>query len=704
MIVKDTPLDHVETNSPDSEEIEFSLKSSAKAYSILSKQLYTNSILAIVREICANALDAHTEVKTPDVPISVHLPTQFEPYFTCRDYGPGLSYKNMKLVFCVYFESLKNHSNDGIGGLGLGCKSPFSYTNTFTVTSWHEGIKTVYSAFENDKGVPSIIPLTSSESDEPSGLEIQVPVKLPDINSFITSAQYVYKHYRVKPAVNLSNFVPESATYALRDILPGSHVLSGYPKSYVLMGPIEYPIEIDQLENPGVKSVLRTLGLELEFPIGSLDIQPSRERLRYDPESVDALTDRILAVKRTIIQNIEKELSESANIHDQIEVALKYYESNMKSYLIELTKKDPRWSKLYTLIQNHFWAAFNFGVNNDTNLIGFNYKIDTNGMINKRQPMDKISRQVASSYKFNAPVYYCDVKTDISARLRTLKCSGNVNLLVQKDPNLPVNLEKLKQAWYLTEDIVALSTVKPTKLSRPASKATSENAKVYKLRQEWGGKLTWDEVKFCQVDQINSSSTKYYIPLSGYAIDSKKVTTTDFKAFVKTLVDSEVFQIHYKNIYGVRKNLIKHVEKDTNWVNLLDYLDQIIKDKATELAVHYALLSSECSVFRLLERTVLEQVRGDVVEKIIKCNPNYSNSTESYTRQRSKFTKMMSYLNLSGTSIETEEANIRKEITGIIENMYPMLQMLEGTSYITPSKMAIVKDYIETINRTQGEK
>ena len=138
---------------------EFRIRNSAKAFSILSSGLYANKVRAIIRELSCNAVDSHTAAGKSDTPFDVHLPNSLEPWFSIRDYGTGLSAEQVTNIYTTYFESTKTASNEFIGALGLGSKSPFSYTDNFTVTAVQNGIKGVYTAFINESGVPSIAQL-----------------------------------------------------------------------------------------------------------------------------------------------------------------------------------------------------------------------------------------------------------------------------------------------------------------------------------------------------------------------------------------------------------------------------------------------------------------------------------------------------------------------------------------------------------------
>ena len=114
------------------------------------------------------------------------------PHFAIRDYGTGLSHDQVTNIYTTYFESTKTDSNAFIGALGLGSKSPFSYTDNFTVTAIKDGRKGIYSAFINDMGVPSIAMMAEEQTDEPSGVEVVISVKNSDLYTFQNALLTLY--------------------------------------------------------------------------------------------------------------------------------------------------------------------------------------------------------------------------------------------------------------------------------------------------------------------------------------------------------------------------------------------------------------------------------------------------------------------------------------------------------------------------------
>lgn len=158
----------------------FKIKATAKAFKILSDGLYSDKILAVIRELACNAYDAHVAAGHPEKPFYLHLPDELDPVFRLRDFGIGLSYHDIHHVYTTYFESLKTHSNDMIGALGLRSKSPFAYVDSFTVNSYFNGELRTYAAYLDEDGCPAVADLGAWETDEPNGLEIMFPVEKND--------------------------------------------------------------------------------------------------------------------------------------------------------------------------------------------------------------------------------------------------------------------------------------------------------------------------------------------------------------------------------------------------------------------------------------------------------------------------------------------------------------------------------------------
>ena len=114
----------------------------------LLRNNYSNPILATIREVYANAVDANAENGLDASSIVVSMPTSLNPNFEIRDYGKGLSRHDMFNLYTKYGKSTKRNDDKNIGGFGIGRLAPLSYSNDgFSITSFHNGEKRIYSLY-----------------------------------------------------------------------------------------------------------------------------------------------------------------------------------------------------------------------------------------------------------------------------------------------------------------------------------------------------------------------------------------------------------------------------------------------------------------------------------------------------------------------------------------------------------------------------
>lgn len=270
--------------SADLETSKFSIQASPQMFSVLADKMYSNKPLAVLREYCCNAIDAHA-MNGNTKPWKVALPTSIDPNLIIRDFGPGMNHVQVMTEFTSFGLSTKTDDNGQIGGFGLGCKSGFAYSNALGVTSFQDGVKRSYAAFRGPDGVPQMSLLGEEPTDEPSGLEIRIPIRDHDFNTFIRTAEKLLKHFEpgtfeaygvdVKP----DEYVEEHDTYKVRKTHPDAS-----EGRYLLMGPVAYQLDWTKVLNEGESPL--PLTVIPVFQIGELDLQPSREGLSYDPKTV----------------------------------------------------------------------------------------------------------------------------------------------------------------------------------------------------------------------------------------------------------------------------------------------------------------------------------------------------------------------------------------------------------------------------------
>lgn len=310
----------------------FKMLASAKAYKVLSSTIYKYKIRAIIRETSTNAIDGHMVIGNMNS-FDVHLPTVVEPFYSIRDYGIGLSDSDVQDKATVYFLSDKTESNDAIGSLGLGFKSPFSYSDTFTIVSWFDGVKRTYVAYM-ENGEPFVSLIEEIASNEPTGVEIVVPAKQEDIKEWETEAARVYESFMtIRPnfvGVQLEiNYQPKESD---RDDGLIVHQTKYHKGVYARMAGIMYPIDRELYKNTLLDLYTSNERAYIfEFANGDLDFMPSREELSLDKITKKAIMKRIKGVNGQYHINLLNAYSKFKTIREKVEFYLR--KTNLKTYL-----------------------------------------------------------------------------------------------------------------------------------------------------------------------------------------------------------------------------------------------------------------------------------------------------------------------------------------------------------------------------------
>jgi hypothetical protein len=345
---------------------QFSIAQTSKMFKILSDSLYSDKVMAVIRELSTNAYDAHIAAKNQN-PFKVTLPTQTNPSFTVRDFGTGLSQADMEELYTTYGASNKNDSNDFVGCLGLGSKSPFAYTKSFSTISYYNGKKLSYIAAMDESGVPSLNLIKVSDTSEPNGLEISFAVKQFDFHEFTSKAKRIFHYFKLKPIINggVCSSVNDGSYSHTNIVIDGkgwkigrvSNDHTKYPSSHnspgsgvvAIMGNIAYPVDSSKIigeERPDqpdhiqkwnrafgkadvdnwkhlVQEILNAgLYLEIQFGIGELEMDVSREGLQYTKQVIKALREKTQDIYLQLKQDMSDKLSTAKNL---VEAYQTYY-------------------------------------------------------------------------------------------------------------------------------------------------------------------------------------------------------------------------------------------------------------------------------------------------------------------------------------------------------------------------------------------
>jgi hypothetical protein len=293
---------------------------SSMVFQLFTKNVYSNPIGTVVREITSNCFDSHVEagVDSP-VLIKKHQDKQTGTYYiSFIDYGVGMSPDRVQNVYSVYFESTKRVDNEQIGGFGIGGKTPLAYKrstgqgegeydNSFYVITVFDKIKYYYCIYEGAES-PVISLLHSEATTDRNGTEIQVPVLEKDIEAF--AKEMIRQLYYFENIVfqGFEDTYHETTLTNEYQIIRGKTFLfrgTEYNnRIHVCLGRVAYPIDYDVL---GLSSNDYSLPIALKLEVGDIGVTVSRESLDYSESTIKKLKKKLEQAKEEIYDLISKQ-------------------------------------------------------------------------------------------------------------------------------------------------------------------------------------------------------------------------------------------------------------------------------------------------------------------------------------------------------------------------------------------------------------
>ena len=637
----------------------------------------------------------------------------------------GLSHQQVVNIYTTYFESTKTGSNDFVGALGLGSKSPFSYTENFGVTAVQNGHMGVYTAFINEQGVPSIALMTQSATDQPNGVEVKFSVNnRADFEKFRTEAEVVYQWFAYPPTVTGATVAIQPPRYERENIIPGVHVGKGdyYSiTSYAVMGNIAYPIAVPNANaNLGRLAGLLSYGLIMHFDIGELDFQASREGLSYIPSTIEAIKRKLIALNAQLAVHLALEADAIKNewerayfLMDKTRETLwgeaaRAYIAAKPSVLIDDQSGHYVRTKEQTIDVKDLAARYNI------NILAF-YKSRHNATCNDVRPSkrykDKMHTDWDEVWNFGverSTVFVVnDTKKGALARAKyhwrnatskgvELPSHGphHVYVLSAATAGYAMDLDGFFAELHnppVTQRLLVSGLIEKERKVKDKTKA--ENVRILRLERSDDyrrrSEVVWKEAG--QASEYDSKKTYYYVPLSGYApVGVKTDPHTLYERIKRCGVDS----IKDLSIYGVRKSDIAWVQTQKNWVPIEQFVADVLgKLTPTALASLAAVEVDNGKIFGynkdiapLVSATSPYRV---LVEKLKGVAKSSSFSSSDLTYLLKQYAPGVDYL-VVAEQLKAEMAAVR--------NRYPLLSSIRDWDI----NNSAVAEYINLIDTSKG--
>lgn len=288
---------------------------------------YSDPIYATARETIANAIDACTAAgveKRVDITVTGDLTYSSEVAFT--DYGTGMSMDTLMDVFAEFGISTKRGGDNTTGAIvadadeftgefGLGGKTPYALSNTFTVLTERDGQATLGVFTRNNEDMGECDPFPQEATGQ-NGTTVTVPLRRHQRQEMISAVKRVaYAMPQGSVTLNgdtLPSIYDTSEKIEHGRIVPDPYEVGLKPNSvYVLMAGLIYPLTNmdDVLELPSIYS-RSGQALILEAENHRYKPTPQRDLLRKTEKNRERLTEDLKELYDTVVDHYAKSLND----------------------------------------------------------------------------------------------------------------------------------------------------------------------------------------------------------------------------------------------------------------------------------------------------------------------------------------------------------------------------------------------------------
>jgi hypothetical protein len=626
--------------------------------------------------------------------------------------------------------------------MGIGSKSAFAYTDTFTIVNFHKGTKSTFICSVVNTPTGELNRIHQEPTTEEDGLEIQIPVNQVDIKEFQNRAIRFFRHWEVMPIfegvpMDIKPFEKhyEGTNWHLVKIEDQYNT----PEPVLLMGDIAYEINVSALkwgttkieDVSAVKRIFQK-GFVLKAKIGDVDVSASRESLQYTEKTIKTIIDGGLKALKEMVAQVNK----------QFEVI-----PTMFGKKLLYDKFNDYGSELYHL--NFLASAFsNIGVS--YRLRGDRYGYVATGTVDEcgievatysksRRGERKVRLDSYNHYEIRCSEKYAYVLNDVNEE----RPANKVAVLIERANNhlnkqfaivyvITIKNKTKYDAWKLKNqfdapltNISSLPVVKTTELYPRNTTAQSytyspkNNTKM--LVFDWN-KSGWTNSEYFKIEDISKVKTNPipYVVIERYQIRQMK------SAGINDLVLPNDFITTYRNLLSalgekdpvlvcVKPSVEDDVKEDKKYIHFNDYIFSLLKKNESlwkELCFEHFI-----SNYRQGDRYAdVGFVDDNLLKTLFKASNRFNKNTEAYklfqnhsigSNKTDGFKTILSKWNhirhILGTKAIHGDAEKKQEtfengLKKLMKN-HPMLGLIDGYKR---SNNETVKYIIQYINLTDA--
>jgi hypothetical protein len=474
-----------------------------------------------------------------------------------------------------------------------------------------------------------------------------------------------------------------------------------------VMGNIEYPINVPSTDKTlgDLVSLFRS-PLELQFEIGELDFQASREGLSYIPMTMNAIKRKLEALNAQLAVHIAEKADKIENLWERADflsdrVRGYLYSAAVKKYIADtnfpIDVTEMRLQLTVKELQTKFNVSLkSFSQRTWTEVMSNNTSRNMYGKNNTYEEGWSMSLGKTTLFVYNDTNVGATERAKYHFKTQTARQQRDVYVIDAFDKTKPVKLDEFYAEINnppVEQRFIASELHKKERVG-----GTAKNVTILMLedsgRNSWSrsNELVWRES--AKLSSFDDKQKYYYVPLSGYNFTSSVNKDIDIKR-VKNLIEDAHLPGVSMSVYGVRKGDIEAVKAKSNWINLEDHLitvlNKVMNDNKMEM-VKQGL--DKNSIVRYNDSSVVDALDpNSPFAKFAKVFANVKNDlTPKQASARLLLSKMYAVRVFDPSALIETYNNEANELV----KRYPLLD------YVSYVPAAAVSDYINMIDQTKG--
>jgi hypothetical protein len=614
----------------------------------------------------------------------------------------------MNNVFLLYGNTTKDQSNEQTGGFGLGAKTPFAYSDQFSIVTItpdpdsNGNIRRSYTAYVDESEEGKMRLNSVQPTDDPCGTEISMLVKDRDWKRFEEEAIRETRFWEVRPTLTGKNPSPEypeepealieSETWA---VMPPAQ---GYERrtSRAIVDGIGYDIDVGSLDLEDGKELLNR-GVLLRFEVGEVSLAANREQLSYDDQSNTkaAIEKRLNEIRATA----------TARLKDKLDAAESYTEASrifadFKSVLGCALPSGfkPTW-------QGHVCSSLTKATKDIPALAVQKFRLKTDRYGDAKVFKDDMC---SISLEKDAVIFVNDLtrvnvpRDRVRKILDEKKGDGIKSVYVLTFENLGFQQGLLNSVLPLL-DITKLSTIPRTQRARAPRGSRRNVANAWEYDSSYTSPRRNCDQKWrpCDIDRKDGEGV--YVILEDHKQTIRNGSTQLSRYDIDNMAE------YVDGVYGVRPKDAEKLGK--GWVPFKTALADVLKEKLEEADVTLEELGRRISAkgHRLSEQmSWLHCVAQECADKKLLADDSLlmefyraSSEVESITREYSALWDLSRYVqpNIHIKLNEGAEDPELKQMWARVQERYPLLPTLDATLWrVNEQQKAAVIHYIRTVD------